>query len=274
MHLARVSVVAIVLGFVPLGFGASMDDFISWFVKTGILFHEEALFTISYSEGYNINFEISHREAKNLLPDTIEPIKLRIVDSDSDERYYLSLYFAGMESQDSIERIDVFTYGMDQKGGRTLYFLSSIMEIPKKYQQNPMTVSILKKVLNYLARDSRTGKPSYPHYFADSIDTDHRTFRLKYHHAEMELENCPSMKEARFSRMFILANSQIYRNDKDKNTNYFNQSFIDAKVEIRDPSCLNLHGLEIIHPLLLRERLRSVQFYGSQEKQIRWYFEM
>ena len=69
-----------------------------------------------------------------------------------------------------------------------------------------------------------------------------------------------------------MANSQIYRNAVDKNVNYFNQTFVGAVVETRDVSCVTSTNLTGFHPLA--KNLKTIQFYGSQDEDITWYYEM
>lgn len=255
--------------------GTFSDRAMAWLLKSGLLFSEQSLFSISYSEGYNINYEISQSEAEGLLPANIKPLKLKLLEDDAEEKYYLSWYIAVMEGTQSINRVDIFTYGLDAQNNKTLYFLSSVMEVPEKIKNNSMSYAFFKRVLNYLARDSRTGKPSYPHYYADRIVANQDHLSVSFNGAKVEGVACAPLKsDQRFSREFVLANSQIYRNETDKNTNYFNQNFIEAPISSLDPNCLNLKNIRSFHPLLAPERLSSVHFYGSKAKQIRWYFEM
>lgn len=103
--------------------GSKLLDFaFDWVIRLGLLFTEKTLFTISYSEGYNLNFAITKEEARSLLPENITPIKLKILESDPEPLYYVTMYMAGMESGGSIERVDLFTYGRDQNGDLTMFF--------------------------------------------------------------------------------------------------------------------------------------------------------
>jgi hypothetical protein len=250
-----------------------LDAAFKLLIKSGLLFSEKTVFTISYSEGYNINFKISEEEARSLLPENITPIKLKIIESEPEPFYYISMYLAGMESSMSIERVDLFTYGRDQEGDLTLFFLAGVMELPDSFGGTGLTKNVFKKVVEYMARDSRTGEPSYPHYYTDNIDANSDTLIVTYKDTELKLDSCsPVTTNERFSRDFVLANSQIYRNDLDKNVNYFNQSFIDAKLETRDLDCVSFKNLEVLHPML--RDLQSVQYYGSKDKKVTWYFEM
>ena len=250
-----------------------LDTAFDWFIKMGFLFTEKTVFTISYSEGYNINFAITKAQARSLLPENITPIKLKILESDPEPLYYLTMYLAGMESGQSIERVDLFTYGRDQKGDLTMFFLAGIMELPLYIRTNPISTKMFKMVLEHMASDSRTGEPSYPHYYTDTIAADSDSLFMKYQNSFIKLDSCsPVTTNQRFSRDFVLVNSQIYRNDLDKNVNYFNQSFIDAKVETRNLNCVTSKNLTEIHPMLVD--LKSVQYYGSKDKTVTWYFEM
>jgi hypothetical protein len=173
----------------------------------------------------------------------------------------------------AIKRVDIFTYAKDQNGELALFFVSSIMEMPKSFENNWISKQTYKAAMNFFARDSQTGKPSYPHYYTDTLLADKDMFKVKLGDSSIELQNClPVTKNELFSRDFVMANSQIYRNAVDKNVNYFNQSFINAKVETRDLGCVNYTNLSGFHPML--KNLVSTQFYGSKDKKITWYFEM
>ena len=97
-------------------FSTISDTAFSWLLKAGILFSKKNIFSISYSEGYNINFKISYEEARSLLPANITPIKIKLIESERSPQYYLSWYLAGMDESSSnspmqLKRVDLFTYG-------------------------------------------------------------------------------------------------------------------------------------------------------------------
>ena len=258
-------------GLFDMATSAALD----WVIKSGMIMEKADAFTISYSEGYNINFEITQEQARELLPDNIRPIKLKILENEKEPKYYISLYLAGMESSDAMERCDVFTYGIDHNDELTMFFLAGIMQLPDMVQGEGIQKDMFEKVLVYMARDSRTGEEAYPHYYSEEIASDQDTLIVTYEDAKVELKKCePSTVDNRFSRAFVLVNSQIYRTDIDRNVNYFNQSFINAKVQEKDINCLEVENPERFHPMLKKENLRSVQYYGAKDKQVRWYFEM
>jgi hypothetical protein len=258
-------------GLLDMATGAALD----WVIKSGLIMEKADAFTISYSEGYNINFEITQDQARELLPDNIRPVKLKILENEEAPRYYISLYLAGMESSDAMERCDVFTYGIDHNDELTMFFLAGIMQLPDMVKSEGIQKDMFEKVLVYMARDSRTGEAAYPHYYSENISSDADTLIVTYEDAKVELQKCdPATVDNRFSRPFVLVNSQIYRTDIDRNVNYFNQSFINAKVQEKDLNCLKVENPEKFHPMLKKENLRSVQYYGAKNKQVRWYFEM
>jgi hypothetical protein len=258
-------------GLMDMATNAAMD----WVIKSGLIMEKADAFTISYSEGYNINFEITQEQARELLPDNIRPIKLKILENEKEPKYYISLYLAGMESSDAMERCDVFTYGIDHNDELTMFFLAGIMQLPDMVSGDGIQKDMFEKVLVYMARDSRTGEAAYPHYYSEEISSDKDTLVVTYEDARVELKKCdPATENNRFSRAFVLVSSQIYRTDIDRNVNYFNQSFINAKVQEKDLDCLEVQNPEKFHPMLKKENLRSVQYYGAKDKQVRWYFEM
>lgn len=252
------------------------DAALDWIVRLGMLFNKATVFTISYHEGYNLNFEITEEQARSVLPDNLVPLPLKLLESDSEPRYYVSWYLAvmgGDGSGDAVKRVDLFTYAKDQDDDLALYFLSSITEVPEAIKNNELSLAMYKNVLESFARDSQTGEPAYPHYYADVLTADQDTFEVVYGALSVKLEACePVTQNERLSREFVMANSQIYRTAIDKNVNYFNQSFIDAKVETREPDCLRSENLEEFDPMLAD--LKSIHFYGSQDRKITWYFEM
>lgn len=255
---------------------ARTNPLIEMAINSGLIMKKaEDVFTISYSEGYNINFEITRDQARELLPDNIRPIKLKILEHEKEPKYYISLYLAGMENSDAMERCDVFTYGIDHNDELTMYFLAGIMEFPDMAKEEGMQRDMFESIMEYMARDSRTGEAAYPHYESDDIHSDKDTLVITYEDSRVELTNCdPATVDNRFSRAFVLVNSQIYRTDIDRNVNYFNQSFINAKVQEKDLNCVTVENPEEIHPMLKAENLISVQYYGAKERQVRWYFEM
>ena len=245
-------------------------------VAAGIFVEEGAIFTTSYHEGYNFNFEISEEQARSLLPDNLAPKKIRILESDPEPRYYLSWYMAVVDASAAgmnITRIDLFTYAERDNGELSLYFVASYMDVPQAFREDPAVFAVFKEMFEFFARDSQTGEPAYPHYYAESLSADREKFDLVFGDSSIKSRLCkPISVNERFTLDFISANSQIYRTAIDKNVNYFNQSFINAKVETRDPDCIEVKNLTGFHPMLTD--LKSVQFYGSKDKKITWYYEM
>ena len=79
-------------------------------------------------------------------------------------------------------------------------------------------------------------------------------------------------QDERFDHVFVLANSQIYRTEVDRNVNFFNQRFIRAPVRKIDRTCVESSNLEGFHPLC--RDLESVHYYGSKDAPSRWYIEV
>lgn len=245
-------------------------------LAAGILVQEGDVFTTSYHEGYNLNFEITKEQARSLVSENFTPVKIKILESESEPLYYLSLYMAVLDSNDSpfsFTRIDLFTYIENESGELALHFVSSFMSMPETITGNPDIWSLFKEMMEFFARDSQTGKPAYPHYYTETLVADHDTFNFAFNDSFIKLSACdPLTENERLSLDFVMANSQIYRTAIDKNNNYFNQSFINAKVETRNLNCVEYKNLDGFHPML--KDLKSVQFYGSKEKKISWYYEM
>ncbi len=245
-------------------------------LSTGIFVKEAALFTTTYHEGYNLNFEITEDQARSLLPTNLTPVPLKLLETDPEPAYYLSWYMAVLdpvESSYSITRIDLFTYAKNQNGELALQFVSSFMGVPEAIGSDESVLALFKEIFDFFARDSRTGEAAYPHYYTESLIADHDTFKLIYEDSTIEASACePLTVGERFTSEFVAANSQIYRNEIDKNVNYFNQSFINVNVETRNPDCITHKNLKGFHPLL--ENLKSIHFYGSKDKDIVWYYEM
>ncbi len=244
---------------------------------SGLYVEAGQVFTTSYHEGYNLNFEITLSEAQSLLPEGFTPLALRIIESDPLPYYYLSWYMAVLDSDEGepVTRIDLFTYATDPEGEPALQFVSSYISVPDMLIDLGM-MAMFKEIFDFFARDSATGLPAYPHYYTETLTADHDTFSLEYEGSFIQSSPCaPVSPTGTFTREFITANSQIYRNAYDKNVNYFNQSFISANVETRsiDPACLSYGNLEGFHPMLSGADLKSIQFYGSADKEITWYYQ-
>jgi hypothetical protein len=252
-------------------------DFIKYIFKLTALLKGKTLLTIDYLEGYNFHFRISKEDAESLLPPNLKPLKLKILKNDTQPDYYLTWYLASMDSDTTqsqdIKRIDLFTYAIDQNDEYALFFVSSIMQIPDFIMKKKSRRKMYLRIMDYFARDSRTNKPSYPHYLTDKISAKPDSFLCQYNDSHIASEKIILLPGiAQFDDIFVLANSQIYRNDIDKNVNYFNQRFVCAPVKQIDLSCISLKNLTGFHPLC--KNLVAAQIYGSKEKPSRWYFEI
>ena len=142
--------------------GNSGSSAFAWLLKAGLIFGEKQVFTITYSGGYNINFKITEEQARKILPDNLTPMPLKLLESDSEPHYYLSWYLAGMDETSSnivhkVKRTDLFTYAIDEKGDRALYFLSSIMEMPRNYANNAVNKKMYIGGVEYMSKNSKTG---------------------------------------------------------------------------------------------------------------------
>ena len=130
-----------------------------------------------------------------------------------------------------------------------------------------------RRIMDYFARDSRTKKPSYPHYLTQKITAKNDSFQCYYNDSCIESEKIVLLPGTeQFDDIFVLANSQIYRNDLDKNVNYFNQRFITAPIRRIDLASISSKNLSGFHPLC--KNLASAHIYGSKEKPSTWYFEI
>ncbi len=241
---------------------------------SGLLMEKGEIFKTSYHEGYYLNFAITEGQAASLLPTGFVPLSLKITEDDT-EAYYLSWYMAVLEGEVAVKRIDLFTYATDPEGETTLYFVSSYISIPQIIQTLGM-FDAFKEIFDAFARDSATGEPAYPHYYTDTFTVNSNTFNLAYEGSSISISTCdPEKPTGTLTNEFIIANSYIYRTAYDKNNNYFNSSFMKANVETRDisPSCLTYTNLEGFHPMLSYANLKSIQFYGSPDKTITWYYE-
>lgn len=246
-------------------------------LKLFMAMQKETLFTLNYRAGYNLNFRVTEAELRELLPENLNPLSLKLLESDPQPHYYISWYLAGLgsESITTINRLDVFTYITDENGDRGLYFLSGVMQMPNFIKRFGFTRNMYEELLEFLARDSRTGKAAYPHFYADTFVASRDEMSIHLGDSFIEFKDCAvESPSERFSFDFVLANSQIYRTAIDKNDNYFNQTFINANVEMRSQDCIQTNNIDFFHPLLRMENLDSVHFYGSDDKDITWYFEM
>ena len=121
-------------------------------VAAGIFVEEGAIFTTSYYEGYNFNFEISEEQAHSLLPDNLAPIKIKILESDPEPRYYLSWYMAVVDAGEAgmnITRIDLFTFAERENGELSLYFVSSYMDVPQAFREDPAVFAVFGTSISF-----------------------------------------------------------------------------------------------------------------------------
>jgi len=286
-------VVAIVTGLlVGIGyfFRANSDRITFWFGSTCLrlaaMLMEKTIFVVDYGGGYNLNFACTYEELREIIPAHLEPIPMTILENEKEPRFLLSMYCADLElqglSQDAknqIGRTDVFTYVRDKQDGKLgLCFLSAFVQYP----HDRVTQSSMRTLNNFFGMDPHDFSIGYPHYDAEDITIADDSFLMKVGGASIRLsggEKNMLSKNNLFSRQFICANSQIYRgNNGAKNTNFFNQDFVDAKVTSWDPQSATEFSGDIskeIHPLCRKDQLVSAQHYKSLEGQgpIRWYFE-
>ncbi len=249
---------------------------IKWLLRSIMLFGKETVFKIDYNEGYNFNFEITEEEAQSLLPANLRPLKLRLCKCDEEPTHYLSWFLASMDTVKSdmeAQRVDLFTYCIDEEDELSLFFVSCIMEMPEFFQTRERGKKFYLRMFDFFARDTRTGEESYPHYFSERTKANSNSFVVELNDSLIKADQIKRIEKRQYwDRDFINANSQIYRNSHDKNVNFFNQRFIDAKIQFLELEGIETKNLEGFHPLC--KNLKSVHFYGSKDKPHRWYFEV
>ena len=245
---------------------------------------EKTIFMIDYGGGFNLNFECSYDELRNVLPPHLEPVKMKILENDSEAKYMLSLYTADLHLKDQkfalvdqSGRTDAFTYVLDEDKKLGLCFISAFVQYPRE----PFIKSLMKCLNNFFGTDPHDFSLGYPHFDAEEITITDTNFVLKVKDSSMKIsgsENITSTGE-KFHRDFICANSQIYRGKNgSKNINFFNQDFIDVNVTRWDHETA-FEGTgdfaSDIHPLCNCKKLVSIQHYRSPNghNPIRWYFE-
>jgi hypothetical protein len=247
-----------------------------WLLRSLLFFGKETVFKIDYNEGYNFNFEISEEEARSLLPGNLRPLELKLCKSDEEPSYYLSWYLASMdaaESENDAQRVDLFTYCVDENDELSLFFISCIMEIPKNLEKRDLLRKFYMRTFDFFARDTKTGEVSYPHYFSKRTKADTNSFVVELNDSVIKSDRIRRIGDRQhWDLTFVMANSQIYRNSHDKNVNFFNQRFIDASVQCVDLENIETTNLEGFHPLC--KNLKSIHFYGSNDKPSKWYFEV
>lgn len=249
---------------------------LKWILRFIMLLGKETVFKLDYYQGYNFNFKITKEEAESLLPKNLKPLKLKLLKSDPKPDYYLSWYLASVDSSAkarAMERIDLFTYAIDDNDEYCLFFVASIMELPDFVAKNKVNKKMFTRLFDFFARDSHTYKSAYPHYYTNKVRARDDSFVCEYGDSAIEAVQWKTKsKNEQFDPIFVLANSQIYRTDIDKNVNFFNQRFICAPVRHIDLSSIKSKNLEGFYPLC--KKLVSAHFYGSREKPSRWYFEV
>jgi hypothetical protein len=249
---------------------------IKWLLRSVMLFGKDTVLKIDYNEGYNFNFEITEEEAQSLLPANLRPLKLKLCRDDDEPTYYLSWYLASMDTMKSgreAQRIDLFTYCLNDEDELSLFFVSCIMEMPEYFDTNAMGKKFYMKIFDYFARDTMTGGVSYPHYFSQRANANQNSFVVELNDSVIKTDEAKRIEgRQHWDLVFIKANSQIYRNSHDKNVNFFNQRFIDAKIQFIDLGNVETRNLEGFHPLC--KNLKSIHFYGSKEKPAKWYIEV
>jgi hypothetical protein len=249
---------------------------IKWLLRSIMLFGKETVMKIDYNEGYNFNFEITEEEARSLLPGNLRPLKLRLCREDEEPTYYLSWYLASMDtlrSDREAQRVDLFTYCLNDEDELSLFFVSCIMEMPPYFETRKLGKKIYLRMFDFFARDTRTGGVSYPHYFSERTKADANSFVVELNDSLIKADQVKRIeKRHHWDLVFVKANSQIYRNNHDKNVNFFNQRFIDANIRFVDLGCIETRNLEGFHPLC--RNLKSVHFYGSKDKPAKWYIEL
>ena len=249
---------------------------IKWLLRSIMFFGKDTVLKIDYNEGYNFNFEITKEEAQSLLPADLRPLKLRLCKGDPEPAYYLSWYLASMDtvkSDKEAQRVDLFTYCLNAEDELSLFFVSCIMELPEFFETRERGKKFYLRMFDFFARDTRTGGESYPHYFSKRTKADANSFVVELNDSVIKADQVKRIEGRHcWDRVFIMANSQIYRNSHDKNNNFFNQRFIGANIQFLELDNIETRNLEGFHPLC--KNLKSVHFYGSKDKPAKWYIEL
>jgi len=249
---------------------------IKWLIRSAMLFGKSTVMQIDYNEGYNFNFEITEEEAQSLLPANLRPLKLKLCRCDDEPTYYLSWYLASMDTANSdkeAQRVDLFTYCVNEEDELSLFFISCIMEMPGFVEKREMNKKFYMRIFDFFARDTITGGVSYPHYFSERTKADANSFIVELNDSVIRADQVHRIEERQYwDLVFIKANSQIYRNSHDKNVNFFNQRFIDANIRFVELDSVETKNLEGFHPLC--KNLKSIHFYGSKDKPSKWYIEL
>jgi len=230
-------------------------------------------YKVDYELGIMINYEVSKEAIAPWVPAPLTPISLKMLDTDKEEKYYVSLYLAicGMnDSKQRQSRADVFTYIKDAKGHPGMLFLSVLCEIPPGLPKKHIAKFI--EMQESFFTDSDSGKCTVPHQEIDSIVMAHEGVTLKMGDTLFESSFKPQGTHV-FHNDFVVANSQIFHNGKDKTVNYFNQEFISAPIMDVDLASVKQIATDKFHVLCAPSNLASVQKYGNASEPITWYFK-
>merc|ERR1740121_2604050 len=117
-----------------------------------------------------INYEVSKEDVAPYVKAPLNPISLKMLENDTEQKYYVSLYLAycGMnDNSQKSNRADVFTYIMDEKGEVGMLFLSVLCDIPPGMPKKMIPKFIAMQESFFL--DSETGKCSVPHQMIDKL---------------------------------------------------------------------------------------------------------
>lgn len=230
-------------------------------------------YKVDYKLGIMINYEVSKQAVEQYLPKTLKPLAVRMLKDDKEPKYLVSLYLAVCSMNDDEKewgkRADVFTYITDQKGLPGMLFLSVLIDVPPTLPKKYIPKMIQMQEQFFL--DSETGKCPIPHQAIDKLTMDQQGVHLEMGENTLFQSKFLVQKISVFHNDFVVANSQIYHNGKDKTINYFNQEFMSAPIKDVDLASVTQHGTTQFHPLC--EKLDSVQFYGDDKDLITWYFK-
>lgn len=264
--------------------------------------------SVDYYEGFNLNFVIDESDANTLMfSHDFIPLKLdgtHVFDSinldtkrnlrgeweehteSSSNGYYYSLYAAklGVDingEHHRVGRADLFTYALDPHGKLSLLLVGCYMEIPKMLKDlGEAGIEHYHQLITDLAPDSRTGGEAYPHFLVETFDFDDGLI-IGGGDLGVDESIIINVKEcegssALFTKQWINANSIAWRSPIDKNTNYFNQDFINAPVKAYNgEKCTSLQQLGHLQSTQLppSAKLENIEFYGSREEPIVWKYD-
>jgi len=233
-------------------------------------------YKVDYELGIMINYEVSKEAVAPYVHAPLTPISLKMLDTDKEEKYYVSLYLAICGMNDSSQRqsrADVFTYIKDERGHPGMLFLSVLCEIPPGMPKKHIAKFIQMQESFFTDSEGpNAGKCTVPHQEIDSIVMAHEGCTVKM--GDTRFESSFKVQGTHlFHNDFIVANSQIFHNGKDRTVNYFNQEFISAPISDVDLASVNQIATEKFHVLCAPGNLASVQKYGDAENPICWYFK-